>query len=151
MREGPRRKKQETLYQVLQVSPRADPQVIHASYRALARRYHPDLNAGPQANTRMRELNAAYDVLGDDEWRAEYDAEQARTRRQSPVRRPPMSSTRATATTSVWAVAHESQLGATSARIRFALIVAILFASLTVALWLLVEAVTDTAWSVFLS
>jgi curved DNA-binding protein CbpA len=58
------------LYAVLQVHPRAEPEVIRAAYRALARKYHPDFG-GTQA--RMVELNEAWGVLGDDIRRAAYD------------------------------------------------------------------------------
>jgi curved DNA-binding protein CbpA len=58
-------------YEVLQVHPRAEPEVIRAAYRALARKYHPDLGGSPR---RMIELNDAWDVLGDAARRAEYDA-----------------------------------------------------------------------------
>ena len=58
-------------YEVLQVHPRADSEVIRAAYRALARKYHPDLGGDPN---RMIALNDAWDVLGDPVRRAEYDA-----------------------------------------------------------------------------
>jgi curved DNA-binding protein CbpA len=58
-------------YQVLQVDPRADPDVIRAAYRVLARKYHPDHGGEPQ---RMIALNDAWDVLGDSDRRAAYDS-----------------------------------------------------------------------------
>jgi curved DNA-binding protein CbpA len=75
-------------YEVLQISPRASAEVIHAAYRALARSYHPDTGDVPQAVSQMRELNAAYAVLRDPQRRAAYDAEAAlnagdRVRRRS--------------------------------------------------------------------
>jgi hypothetical protein len=66
------------LYDYLQVSPRADAGVIHAAYRALARQYHPDVNNSSHASRLMREINAAYHVLGDPDRRARYDAHRAR-------------------------------------------------------------------------
>jgi DnaJ-class molecular chaperone len=60
-------------YRVLQVDPDAEPDVIHAAYRRLAAKYHPDVNASPEAAQRMSEINAAYAVLKDPEQRAEYD------------------------------------------------------------------------------
>src|SRR4051794_22869065 len=60
-------------YQVLQVDPSAEPDVIHAAYRRLAAKYHPDVNASPEAAVRMTEINAAYGVLKDPDQRAEYD------------------------------------------------------------------------------
>lgn len=60
-------------YRILQVDPDAEPEVIHAAYRRLAAKYHPDVNHTPVAAERMREINAAYDVLRDPEQRAMYD------------------------------------------------------------------------------
>jgi DnaJ-class molecular chaperone len=59
-------------YEVLQVASNADDAVVRAAYRALAQRYHPDI-AGPGGESRMRDLNAAWEVLGDLEQRAAYD------------------------------------------------------------------------------
>ncbi len=62
------------LYEVLQVSQRAEQEVIEAAYKRLALKYHPDLNnSSPEATRRMQELNQAYAVLSDPEKRAEYD------------------------------------------------------------------------------
>jgi len=58
-------------YQVLQVDRRADPDVIRAAYRVLARRYHPDHGGDAQL---MIALNDAWDVLGDPSRRVAYDA-----------------------------------------------------------------------------
>ena len=60
-------------YELLQVSPKAEPGAIHAAYRKLARKYHPDVNPHPAAHERMRELNRALEILSDPAWRAEYD------------------------------------------------------------------------------
>jgi curved DNA-binding protein CbpA len=62
------------LYEVLQVHPKAEPDVIRAAYRALAHKYHPD-NGGSQA--RMAALNDAWQVLGDPKRRATYDVTRA--------------------------------------------------------------------------
>jgi hypothetical protein len=59
---------------VLQVSPRAHPEVLAAAYRVLARRYHPDTNQAPASAQQMQRLNDAYAVLADPERRAQYDA-----------------------------------------------------------------------------
>ena len=67
-------------YEVLQVNPRAEPEVIRAAYRTLARKYHPD--HGGDAG-RMIALNDAWDVLGDPARRAAYDAS-----RSTPAGRP---------------------------------------------------------------
>jgi hypothetical protein len=64
----------EDYYEILQVSPRAEPEVIHAAYLRLAKKYHPDINRDPQAAQRMKQINAAYEVLGDPSRRKDYDA-----------------------------------------------------------------------------
>ncbi len=80
-----------THYQVLQVDPAADPDVIEAAYRRLARRYHPDVDASPDAAARMARINAAYQVLRRPETRAEYDRQIAR-QSAPPLNRPPIPS-----------------------------------------------------------
>jgi hypothetical protein len=65
------------LYQVLQVDPGAEPEVIEVVYRRLARKYHPDVSRTPGADERMKEINAAYEVLRDADRRAGYDRELA--------------------------------------------------------------------------
>jgi curved DNA-binding protein CbpA len=62
------------LYELLQVHPRAEPEVIRAAFRALARKHHPD--AGGDAR-RMMALTDAWRVLGDRRSRARYDAARA--------------------------------------------------------------------------
>lgn len=64
-----------TFYDVLQVSPNADPEVIKAAYRSLVQRYHPDKNPGnPDAEKRLKTINRAYEVLSDPVKREGYDA-----------------------------------------------------------------------------
>jgi curved DNA-binding protein CbpA len=58
-------------YRTLQVDPSADVEVIQAAYRVLARRFHPDHQAGDDAV--MKRLNAAWEVLGDKSRREAYD------------------------------------------------------------------------------
>jgi curved DNA-binding protein CbpA len=62
-------------YRVLQVDPGAHQVVIRAAYLALARRYHPDGDAPD--SLRMADLNAAYEVVRDEERRRLYDARRA--------------------------------------------------------------------------
>jgi curved DNA-binding protein CbpA len=62
-----------TLYDVLMISPLADRQLMTVAYRHLAKRYHPDIDASPEAAARMAELNDAYAVLGNPVRRAAYD------------------------------------------------------------------------------
>ena len=61
-------------YSVLGVPRAATDKEIRAAYRKLARKFHPDLNPGDKAaETRFKELQAAYDVLSDPEKRKKYD------------------------------------------------------------------------------
>jgi curved DNA-binding protein CbpA len=76
------------LYEVLEISPRASPDVIQAAYRSLARTYHPDLNPSTEAAERIRQVNAAYRVLNDPQNRACYDLDRARARRADRLRGP---------------------------------------------------------------
>ncbi len=50
-------------YETLQVSPTAEPEVIAAAYRALAKKYHPDRSDAADAIVHMARLNAAYQAL----------------------------------------------------------------------------------------
>jgi curved DNA-binding protein CbpA len=60
-------------YKLLQVDPEADPEIIVAAYRKLARRYHPDVSASEEAAAMMVALNRARDILLDPARRAELD------------------------------------------------------------------------------
>ena len=71
------------LYGVLNVDAATDSAAIRVAYRALALVCHPD-HAGIEGEPRMRELNAAWDVLGDPQRRAAYD-EERRENRPAPV------------------------------------------------------------------
>ncbi len=62
-----------THYQILQVDPSAEPEVIEAAFKRLARKYHPDHNPAPEAVGQMQAINAAYAVLRDARRRAQYD------------------------------------------------------------------------------
>jgi DnaJ-class molecular chaperone len=61
-------------YQVLGVSKSASGAEIKSAYRKLAKKLHPDANKhDPKAATRFAELNAAYEIAGDDEKRKAFD------------------------------------------------------------------------------
>lgn len=61
-------------YEILGVSENAEESQIKKAYRKLARKYHPDVNAGDkQAEERFKEISQAYDVLSDSKKRSEYD------------------------------------------------------------------------------
>jgi curved DNA-binding protein CbpA len=57
-------------YRMLQVVPDAEPEVIQAAYRALARKHHPDVGG---SEMQMAMLNAAWETLRDQGERARYD------------------------------------------------------------------------------
>lgn len=60
-------------YEVLGVARGSDAAEIKTSYRRLARQYHPDINKGPDAEERFKEINEAYEILSNDQKRAAYD------------------------------------------------------------------------------
>jgi curved DNA-binding protein len=61
-------------YQVLGVGKNASDKEIKQAFRKLAKKYHPDANPNdPTAESKFKEINEAYEVLGDAEKRAQYD------------------------------------------------------------------------------
>jgi curved DNA-binding protein CbpA len=83
------------LYDILQVAPHAEPEVIESAYKRLALKYHPDVNRAPDAHERMRALNHAYEILRNPAERELYDekreahafARRRPTRRATPKKR----------------------------------------------------------------
>ncbi len=61
-------------YKILGVGKNADEKEIKKAYRKLARKHHPDANPNNKVSEeRFKEASEAYDVLGDNQKRAEYD------------------------------------------------------------------------------
>ena len=62
-------------YEILNVTKDASQKEIRQSYKALMKKYHPDIFKGDKARAEKlsMEINAAYDVLSNEETRREYD------------------------------------------------------------------------------
>ncbi len=60
-------------YKILGVERDIDHADLKKSYRKLARKYHPDVSKEVNAEERFKEINEAYEVLGDETKRAQYD------------------------------------------------------------------------------
>jgi len=66
--------KYQDYYETLGVSRDANQKQIHAAYRKLARKYHPDINKSSDAEDRFKHIGEAYEVLRDPDKRKRYDA-----------------------------------------------------------------------------
>ncbi len=60
-------------YEILEVSEKSSTEVITGAYKALTKKYHPDVSNDARANEKMKSINRAYEVLSDPKKRAEYD------------------------------------------------------------------------------
>ena len=77
-------------YQTLGVDRKASDKDIKSAYRTLASKYHPDTNKGdPGAETKIKEINEAYEVLKDPEKRKRYDQLGANWKAGDAFRPPP--------------------------------------------------------------
>lgn len=61
-------------YEILGVKREATAAEIKSAYRKLARKYHPDVNKTKEAESKFKDINEAYEVLGDDAKRQRYDS-----------------------------------------------------------------------------
>lgn len=61
-------------YEILGVKRDATEAEIKSAYRKLARKYHPDVNKTKEAEEKFKEINEAYEVLGDKQKRQRYDS-----------------------------------------------------------------------------
>jgi len=77
-------------YDVFGISPTASKKTINEKHRALAKKYHPDINRNEDAHEKMTMLNKAHEVLTDNEKRAEHDRELIKNRQQSSQKQTPM-------------------------------------------------------------
>jgi curved DNA-binding protein CbpA len=62
-------------YEILSIDRRATQDEIRAAYLAGAKRFHPDVVGAEESGERMRELNLAYEAIGDPAARAIFDVE----------------------------------------------------------------------------
>lgn len=62
-----------SLYETLDISSDASAEEIKKAYRRLARKYHPDINKDAGAEEKFKEINAAYEILSDEQKRRQYD------------------------------------------------------------------------------
>lgn len=62
-----------SLYETLDVAADASAEEIKKAYRRLARKYHPDINKDSGAEEKFKEINAAYEILSDEQKRRQYD------------------------------------------------------------------------------
>jgi len=60
------------LYQIMGIARNANDREIRAAYRTLAKKFHPDAGGGASPD-RFREIQAAYEILGDPDRRSAYD------------------------------------------------------------------------------
>ncbi|CAG8797503.1 20299_t:CDS:2, partial [Dentiscutata erythropus] len=68
-----RRQENKDYYDILGISKNASQSDIKKAYYSLAKKYHPDTNKEPIAKEKFVQIQEAYDTLGDEEKRAEYD------------------------------------------------------------------------------
>lgn len=69
-------------YKILEVEENASEDEIKKSFRNLSKKYHPDLN--PEGSEKFKEINEAYESLGDKQKRSQYDNQRKNPYRNTP-------------------------------------------------------------------
>lgn len=64
-----------TYYEILEISEKASQEVIHMAYKALCKKYHPDVYQGDKhfAEEQIKKINEAYEILSDETQKKNYD------------------------------------------------------------------------------
>lgn len=64
-----------TYYDILEISENASDEVVRMAYKALAKKYHPDVFKGDpkEAEEKMKQINEAFEILSDNQKRKQYD------------------------------------------------------------------------------
>jgi DnaJ family protein B protein 4 len=65
----------EDLYKVLGINENASHDEIKKAYRSLSLKFHPDRNPSPDATEKFKQINEAYETLGDEQKRKQYEME----------------------------------------------------------------------------
>jgi len=65
------------LYKILGISENATHDQIKKAYRSLSLKYHPDRNPDPEATEKFKSINEAYEILGDEQKRKQYEMERS--------------------------------------------------------------------------
>ena len=66
-------------FEILQISSDAESEIIDAAYKALAKKYHPDIDSSEIAQEKMKEINWAYSILKDEKKREEWSSRNKKT------------------------------------------------------------------------
>ena len=64
-------------YRILEIDSKASQDDIKKAFREKAKKYHPDVNKSPDAESKFREINEAYEFLSDESKRKSFDLRNA--------------------------------------------------------------------------